>query len=334
MDTRRGSRFVPVTWPTLLVGAAAVLGIILPLNYSLELEYAISLAVWAVATNLLIGYGGLVSFGQGIFYGLGAYVIALNWVHHGLSFWEALAIAPLLGAVLAVGIGLIALRTRKLYFALLTLAFSQLAYTIVLERYGFTEGNNGIFGRGMIPKWLQNPHAGFYFILGLSVVSLVVMWWITQSSFGFVLQAVRDNRERAEALGVNVFRQQLLAFAISGFFCALAGTLLVVYNQSASPGLLLWTSSGIPVFMIVIGGMRKYLGPLLGALVYEIAHRYLIQHTQQWQLILGVVLLVIVVLRPEGLAGTFDGLRRHVTNRQSGHSDATAATHDVKELVS
>lgn len=334
MTTRQAVRFLPATWPTLLVAVTVALGIALPLNYSLELEYAISLAVWAVATNLLIGYGGLVSFGQGIFYGLGAYVMALDWVHHGLSFWEALAAAPILGAVVAVGVGLVALRTRKLYFSLLTLAFSQLAYTLVLERYGFTEGNNGIFGRGMIPRWLQNPHAGFFFILALSLLSLLAMWWISQSSFGYILQAVRDNRERAEALGVNTFRHQLLAFAISGFFCALAGTLLVVYNQSASPGLLLWTSSGIPIFMIVIGGMRRYLGPVLGAIVYEVAHRYLIQHTQQWQLILGIVLLLIVLLRPEGLAGTFSGIFRRLASRQPDGAEVSTPTHATERLSS
>lgn len=291
-------------WPTLVVAAAVVLGVILPIPSSLELEYAISLAVFAVATNLLVGFGGLVSFGQGVFYGLGAYVVALGWLHHGLSFWPAMALAPVAGAGLAVLIGLVALRTRMLYFALLTLAFTQLAYVIVEEQYNFTSGANGIFGQ-LVPTWLTDARNSFFFVLGISVVCLVVMWKVTASPFGLALKAIRDNRNRAEALGINVFRTQLVAMAISGFFCAVAGTLFVVYSQSTNPDLFLWTSSGIPVFMLVLGGMYRFLGPVLGALVYELAHHFLIQYTQDWQIVLGVLLLVIVLFRPDGLAGTF-----------------------------
>lgn len=301
--------------PLLLVGlvlSAALLGSILPPTYSLVLEYAISLTVFAVATNLLLGFGGLISFGQGIFYGIGAYTIALGWSHHSLTFWQAMLVAPLVGAAASIFMGLVALRTRRLYFSLLTLAFSQLAYVIVEEQYGFTSGANGIFG-AMVPGWLASPRNGFYFVLALTVLSLLVMAKIVSSPFGLVLRSIRDNRDRAEALGINVFRHQLVAMAISGFFCTVAGTMFVVYSQSTYPELFLWTSSGIPVFMVVIGGMYSFLGPALGAIVYEIAHHFLIAHTKDWQLVLGVVLLVIVLFRPDGLVGTFDFLK---TRRQ------------------
>ena len=296
-------------WPVSLIVGAALLGGLLPVSTSLELEYAISLSVFAVATNLLIGFSGLISFGQGVFYGLGAYIVALGWLHHGLSFWPAMVLAPLAGAAMAVVIGLIALRTRMAYFALLTLAFSQLTYVIFQAQYGFTSGDNGIFGQ-FVPRWLNNPRYSFFFVLGISVVSLLVMWKITASPFGLTLKAIRDNRNRAEALGINIFRTQLLAMAISGFFSAVAGTLFAVYSQSATPDLFLWTSSAIPVFMVVLGGMYRYLGPILGALVYQFAHYFLVQYTKDWQVVLGIVLLVIVLFRPEGLAGIFSDLKR------------------------
>ncbi len=313
-----------MTKPLLLLGcvvAAMLLGAMLPVSYSLELEYAISLTVFAVATNLLLGFGGLVSFGQGIFYGIGAYTIALGWMHHSLSFWEAMAVAPIAGAAASVLMGLVALRTRRLYFALLTLAFSQLAYVIVEEQYGFTSGANGIFG-ALVPDWLASPRNSFFFVLAISVVSLLIMAKIVSSPYGLVLRSIRDNRERAEALGVNVFRHQLVAMAISGFFCAVAGTMFVIYSQSSYPDLFLWTSSGIPVFMVVIGGMYTFLGPALGAIVYELAHHFLIAHTQDWQLVLGVVLLVIVLFRPDGLAGTFDFVRSRKLRRSNSKTEA------------
>ena len=307
--------------PVVLVAIALVVGLAVPVSLSLELEYAISLAVFAVATNLLLGFGGLVSFGQGVFYGLGAYTIALGWMHHVLSFWEAMVLAPILGAVAAGLMGLIALRTKRLYFALLTLAFSQLAYVIFEEQYNFTSGANGIFG-AMVPSWLNSPKNSYVFVLGLSVASLIAMWIVTRSRFGLVLRAIRDHRDRVEALGVNVFAHQLVAMAISGFFCALAGTMFVIYSQSTYPDLFLWTSSGIPVFMVVIGGMYRYLGPVLGALVYELAHHFLIAHTHDWQLVLGVVLLLVVLLRPDGLVGTFDSFQVRLRSRHSTDGDS------------
>lgn len=295
---------VRITLLAAVVVAIAILGGILAPSNSLELEYILSLALFAVATNLMLGFGGLVSFGQGVFYGVGAYVVSLGWMHHSLSFTEAMLLAPVAGAVVAVPLGLLALRTRRLYFSLLTLTLSELAYVIFQDQTGVTGGSNGVFGP-MIPTWLVSPRNSFYFIFVIVVISIAILWKVTRSPFGLVLRSIRDNRERVEALGVNVFAHELAAFVISGFFCALAGSLFVVYSQSSYPELLMWTSSGVPIFMAVIGGMYSFFGPVLGAFVYEIANHYLIQYTRDWQAILGVVLLVIVLFRPDGLAGTF-----------------------------
>ena len=282
-----------------LVGGLAALGLLLPVSEALIVEDAVGVSLFAVATNLLLGYGGLVSFGQAAFYGSGAYLVTLSWRHWHWSFWLAFALAPFLGAALALPIGLIALRTRKLYFALLTLAFSQLFFVLAEKQFTFTGGDDGAF----VKFWATQPRHGFLLVLAVAAVSCLALWWIVSSPFGLVLRATRENRERMEALGVNVFAHQLAAFMISGAFCSLAGVLFVVYSQTSYPTLLQWTTSGEPVIMAVVGGMFAFLGPVIGAFVYVLGRHYLIQHTTHWQLILGAVLLATVLLKPDGLAG-------------------------------
>jgi branched-chain amino acid transport system permease protein len=297
-------RLAPLIGPLALIAALVILSRLLAVSNLLTLEDAVGLAVFAVATNLLLGYGGLVSFGQAAFYGAGAYTVGLGWLHYGLPFWATALLSPAVGAVLAFGVGLIALRTRRLYFALLTLAFSQLFYVIVEEQYHYTQGANGIFG-AFLPHALTDPKAGFLFVLSVATVSLLILWKIVKSPFGLILRGIRDNRDRMEALGINVFRHQLLAFVISGAFCSVAGMLFTVYSQSAYPELFNWIQSGYAVFMVVIGGMFSFLGPALGAGVYQFGHDFIVAHFADWQLVLGAVLLVIVLFRPDGLVGLF-----------------------------
>ncbi len=286
----------------LLVVVLALLPLMMAAAPLLNVQSAIGLALFACATNLLIGYGGLVSFGQGAFYGIGAYVVALAWLHLHASFWVSLVCAPIVGGAVALVVGLLALRTRRLYFALLTLAVSQLFYVVVQQQEKFTGGANGVFGP-MLPPFLVNPANGYWFTLAVVVVGLLVLWQVTRSPFGMTLRAIRENRERAEALGVNVFQHQLLAFVISGAFCALAGVLFVVYDQSTNPNLFNWTESGYPIFMAVLGGQFTFLGPALGALIYEQARDVLLASFTDSQLVFGLVLLVVVLAAPDGVAG-------------------------------
>ena len=182
--------------PLLLVAVLVIAGQVLSLTNVLTLENAVGLAVFAVATNLLVGYGGLVSFGQAAFYGAGSYTVALGWLHWQLSFWLTFVLAPIDGAVLSFLVGLIALRSRRLYFALLTLAFSQLFYVLAEERYSFTQGANGVIGP-MIPDSLVDPRTSFLFVLAVAAGCLLILWKVTASPFGLVLRAIRENRERA-----------------------------------------------------------------------------------------------------------------------------------------
>jgi branched-chain amino acid transport system permease protein len=290
--------------PVVLFIVLVALSFVLPTARLLVLQNVLVLALFAVATNLLLGYGGLVSFGQAAFYGLGAYIIGTTWLHYHLPFWIAFVMTPFIGGVVALVIGALALRTRRLYFALLTLAFSQLFFTIAEKWYSFTRGDNGIFGP-MIPSKLADPQAGFLFVLIVVTLSLLLLWKVVNSPFGITLRAIRENRERTEALGVNVYWHQLLAFVISGAFCAIAGALFVVHDQAAYPQLLDWTKSGDPVLAAVIGGMYTFLGPALGALIYQYGHDLIVEYISHWQLVLGVVLVLIVLFMPDGVAGLF-----------------------------
>lgn len=294
----------PIYWaiPVALTAVMVLLPYVLDENTVRTLQQVLALAVFATATNLLLGQGGLVSFGQAVFYGIGAYTVALGWLHWKLPFFAMFVAAPLVGAIVAVPIGLVALRARRLYFALSTLAFSELAYQLAESRYSFTQGANGVFGP-FVPVRLTEPRTGYFFLLGIAVISLLVLWKVNHSPFGLVLRAIRENRERMQALGINVYRHQLLAFVISGAFCALAGAMFVVFSQSAYPDLLNWTTSGTPIFMAVIGGMGTFLGPAVGAFIYQFGHDQLVLYVSDWQLVLGGVLLLIVMFWPEGLLG-------------------------------
>ncbi len=292
-------------WTLTVSGAALLTAYLVPPVWLLELQYVAALALFAVATNLLVGYGGMVSFGQAAYYGLGAYTIALAWLHFKAPFWPCFLLTPLVGAAAAFAVGFIALRTRHLYFALLTLAFAQLFYTIAEQQYDITNGATGIFGIG-IPATLMDPQKGFLFVFAVAALALLALWKITTSPFGLTLRAIRENRVRAETLGVNVFRHELLAFVIAGAFSALAGGLFIIHDQAAYPELLDWTKSGEPIFMLVLGGMNSFLGPVLGAFVYQISHELIVQHLKDWQLVLGLVVLLIVLFMPEGIVGLFN----------------------------
>lgn len=268
------------------------------------LNNIVVLALFGVATNLLIGYGGLISFGQGCFYGLGAYVVAIAWFHRLAPFWVAALIAPFAGAFAAFVVGLLALRTRRWYFALLTLAFSQLFFTVAEKAYTVTQGDSGIFG-AMVPDALSDPTTGSLFIVIVAAAAIFALWRITESPLGLMLRAIRENERRVMGLGVGIYRTQLLAFTLSGFFCAIAGVLAAVNQQAAYPDMLDWLRSGDAVLVAVVGGMYAFLGPVLGAIVYQLGHDVTVRFTTHWELALGLVLLFVVLAFPDGLAGLF-----------------------------
>lgn len=298
----------------------------LSLRALLDISTVLILAIFATATNLLLGYGGQISFGQACFYGSGAYLVALSWQHSLMPFWATLVLAPVLGGVLALIIGGLTLRTTGMFFGLLTLGFSQLFAAIAGDWSSVTGGDDGIVGP-MIPDALVG-HDGFLLIGMLTVACLLLLWGVTRSQFGLVLRSIRENPGRAQALGVNVRLHRLAAFTISGMFCAIAGALMAVNSQAAFPTMLDWNQSGAPVLSSILGGMSFFLGPFLGAIVYQYGSELLTQYTSHWELVLGAIFLVVVLFAPQGIAGVpgqILALRRRLTRRSDRAADRGSA---------
>lgn len=301
------------------VGVLIVLGLA-PVVLSASVQFLvltmIVYALFALATNFLVGFSGLLSFGQAVFFGFGAYSVGILWTH-GVSFLMGFIISPFLAAGAAAFVAIVALRTSRLYFALLTLGFSQLAYELADAFYHFTGGETGIPGI-TIPKVLSGNFMNFEFVLAFVAAATLALYWVRRSAFGLTLQAIRENSTRAQAVGIHVYRHHVLAYIISGFVCGLAGVLYVVYQQQVDPNLLNWTQSGKPVLMSVLGGMGLYLGPALGSFIYVFLEQWVGGLTTQWPLLVGGVVLILVLVYPKGFGGGAMDLAHAIRRRSHG----------------
>jgi branched-chain amino acid transport system permease protein len=266
-------------------------------------------ALAASSLNLILGYGGMVSFGHAAYFGLGAYTVAILMREGVTSAWVIWVAAVGLSGLLALLIGVISLRTRGVYFIMITLAFAQMIYYLVVsfKQYG---GEDGL--RARRPEFglfELNDTTLYYLTLGVLLAALYLMHRLVHSRFGRVLQAIRENESRALALGYPVFRFQLVAFVLAGAIAGLAGVLMAHYTQYVSPSLLAWQQSGHLMMMVILGGVGLLWGGVLGAAVLSLVEEVLQDLTIHWQLGVGVILLLIVLFAPQGLAGL---LRRKV----------------------
>jgi branched-chain amino acid transport system permease protein len=280
----------------------AILNQVLPGYYVRVLTEMMILGLFALSLNLILGYGGLISFGHAGFYGLGAYVVALLVHYTNMSFIAALGLGAVLTGLWGVIVGAVCLRTTRLYFAMLTMAISQLLFVIVYQWYSFTKGDEGIHSLP-ISGYLNSPQNYFYFVLVVVAVSFGLIWTIIHSSFGYTLRAIRDNPERVVFFGVGVWVHRLVAFSIAAFFAGVAGGLYVGYDHMAYPGLLNWSKSAEPMLMILLGGMHNFFGPLVGAAVFVVLEMLMIRITIYWLFILGIIILLLVMFLPRGICG-------------------------------
>lgn len=267
----------------------------------------IIMGLFAMSLNLILGFGGMVSFGHAAFFGVGAYTVALLMKKGGVPFFLALMAAPVTAAMAAAVIGWFCVRLIGLYFAILTLAFGQLLYMIVFQWYTFTGGDDGIHG---IPRPEILGPTGYYLLcLVLFLVCLLLMRMIVNSSFGLTIRTIRENMERAKFIGINVRRYQWLNFIIAGAFAGLAGGLLAELNRFAQTEFLHWSKSAEPILASLVGGMYSLLGPAIGSAVLMFLKVFLQQMHQRmvevWAIILGLILLVVVLFAPGGLVGLY-----------------------------
>ena len=297
--------------------AALVLALLVPRLGGQYLSYLIltffAYAVALLGLNLLFGYTGLLSFGHGLFFTLGAYTAALLTSQFSIFPMEILlAAAIVVSTAVAALIGLVCVRYIKIYFGLLTLAFGMLFYSFLVKFYSLTGGDEGMrvlrphllgidFSNTVKMQFLMGPY--YYYALMIVAVATWGMWRIVSSPFGLCLMAVRDNPEKATYLGLDVKRYRWYAFVVSGAYAAVGGALLAPVTGQVDPTLTYWTHSGTLVFMTILGGFSHFFGPLLGALIYIFLQDAVMSLIPYWRFIFGALLALIVIFAPEGVAG-------------------------------
>jgi branched-chain amino acid transport system permease protein len=259
--------------------------------------------LFAVSLNLLLGYTGLVSFGHAAYFGVGAYTCALLMKKASLAFPIAFLLAGVFGALSALIIGFFCVRLTKIYFAMLTLAFSQIIWAIAFKWNALTGGDTGFIGVPF-PQYLDSKTRFYYFTLAIVVLSLFIIRKVINSPFGRILTTIRENPERTEFIGINVKLFQLVAFMVSGFFSAIAGGLFGIFNHSVFPDILFWPASAEVLIMTILGGMYSFFGPIVGAAVLLYLRMQVASYTQYWPLILGSVLAVLLFFFPGGIVGS------------------------------
>ncbi len=293
---------LPQAWLAGLLGALVVAPLVLPTFYVWLLVEMLAFALFATSLHLLMGTGGMVSFGHAAYFGLGAYGAALLMKSAGLPMPLAFLAAPVLAAAVSVVFGFFSVRLTSIYFAMLTLAFAQIVFAIVHQWYEVTGGDNGLLGVWP-PPWLKSPAHYYYWALGAGAAGIALLKVVGGSPFGLTLRAVRDHARRAEAVGVNIRAHQLVAFVVAGFFAGLAGAVFVYLKGSVFPVYVDAPMSVQPLVMVLLGGVGSFAGPAIGAVVYKLLDSVITRYTEYWQVVLGAILIVLVTTFPRGIVG-------------------------------
>ena len=274
------------------------------------LRRAMIFAIAALSLDLILGYGGLVSFGHAAYLGVGAYavgILSFHGIDSGLIQWPVAMIASMLVALV---IGAVSLRTSGLYFIMITLAFTQMLYFfgISIEAYGGDDGmpllSRSQFGGHLD---LYDPYVFYYVVMAVLLLFLLIGHRLVNARFGMVIRAVRLNEARLQAIGFPTLRYKLTAFVIAGSMCGLAGALLANQTEYLTPGFMHWTRSGEIMFMVILGGMGTLIGPVLGAIAFLLLEERLASYTEHWQIIFGPFLIVVVLFAKRGLLGLLSG---------------------------
>jgi branched-chain amino acid transport system permease protein len=286
---------------------------------SLAIEVLI-FAIFAMSLDLLLGYTGLASFGHAAFFGTGAYILAYTTSRNELAWGltdNLLISLPLVltgTALLALVIGFLALRTKGIYFLMVTLAFAQMLFSIAIHASEVTGGSDGLAGvprptLGLGPVYYTFATRESYYFLVL--ILFLGLWWFLQrlvnSPFGWTLRGIRENEARMQALGYHTFYFKMAAFVLAGLFAGLAGVLLAHFLGIASAENLYWTTSGEVMIMLIIGGAGTLTGPMLGAALERLLPNLASSYTDRWQTILGLVFILFVLVAPQGILGLLKG---------------------------
>ncbi len=291
-----------LAWSGAALVVLLVLPAVLPVFYVYVLALILVTALLAMSLNLVLGYGGIYQFHHAVFYGVGAYTLALAATKGGWPAWIGFAAGPIAAALAGLLIGWFCVRLTRLYFGMLQISLGSLLWVIVLRWYPVTGGDNGIHDIP-VPAALHVVGTGYYFILLVVLLSVTVQYLIVRSPFGATLQAVRDNPQRCQAVGVDVRAHQLIAIVIAAFFAGVAGVLYVALERSVFPNMLFWVLSLEVLVMCLLGGWYTFLGPIMGAAIMVALRTFAGRYTDNWTMILGSILILLIFFMPEGVMG-------------------------------
>jgi branched-chain amino acid transport system permease protein len=267
--------------------------------------------LYALGFNLVYGYLGLLSFGHAALFGTGAYLCGIAIVHFGLPWYLAILLGIFGGLLMAAVIGVLAIRTRGIYFAMVTMALSQCVYYLFYQAVDWTGGENGLRGINVheisvfgLKLDFINPLTRYYVIAAFVIAAFFVLSRILASPFGAVIEAVRENEARAKASGYDVTATRLITFVLSGGFCGLAGALQALHLSIVPIEILHYDTSGEVVMIALLGGMGTFFGPMVGAAAFLMLENLVSTWTVHWQLIVGSVFMICVLFFPAGIWGT------------------------------
>jgi branched-chain amino acid transport system permease protein len=305
----------PLAWVVPVTALLLVLPHVLEPYHTILLAYGLVMAIAALGFNLLLGYTGLLSFGHAAYFGVGAYAVAFMVKYLHVRSMELFLLGAIAASLAVTALfGWVCVRHTRIFFSILTLALSQVLWSLAFKFFWVTGGTDGLrvptpvlLGvtlDGSEDKILFLAHAYYHYVLVVFLACALVMWVIVSSPFGKALQAVRDNETRAEFIGIQIRRYRFVAFIVSGVFTGIAGALWVPLNELTTPEVLYWPFSGEIVFMSVLGGFRAFTGPIVGAVAFNYLKSYAVGFTVYWQLLLGVILVVLVLALPTGIVGT------------------------------
>ena len=304
-----------VFWAVPIAVLLAVLPLVIDPYQTILLSYGLVMAIAVLGFNLLLGYTGLLSFGHSAYFGVGAYAVAFMVKYLHLQSMELFVLGAIAASIVVTTVfGYVCVRYTRIFFSILTLALSQVLWSLAFKFFWVTGGTDGL--RVPTPKLLGVvtgesedkihflSHGYYYYVLVVFILCVMLMWLIVHSPFGKALQAIRDNETRARFVGIRIRRYRFVAFLVSGVFTGIAGALWVPLNGLTTPDILYWPFSGEIVFMAVLGGFRNFTGPIVGAVVFNYLKTYAVGFTVYWQALMGVILVVLVMVLPTGIVGT------------------------------
>jgi branched-chain amino acid transport system permease protein len=278
------------------------------------------LGIAAVSLNLILGHGGMISFGHAAYLGIGAYCVGIPAYYEIYDGFIQIPLAVATSALFALVTGAICLRTKGVYFIMITMAFTQMVFYafVSIEEYG---GDDGLVIdlRSEFAGWIDIDGANglYYFIFISLLVVLFLVHRITRSRFGMVIEGARSNERRMQAIGYDTYRYRLVCYVIAGAICGYAGALLGNFTNFISPEMMDWTASGELIFTVVLGGTGSLFGPILGAAAFVLLEEWLSAITIYWQFIFGALLILVVLFWRGGLNGLVDWIGRATWRKRS-----------------